>query len=144
MQSVSQIIGTIAAAPKGKAKSDPLLEPEHIVCAAWARAVGKKIAKYTRAAKLVRGRLVIEVEDVMWQRNLFGMRGHILTNLAKTIGPGLVLELEFRVMPLRREPQRAGMSTAQRDPLALFDEADGIADPGMRRLYKVARQRELA
>ena len=39
------------------------ISPEQIACAAWASAVGKKIASHTRAAKLVRTRLVVEVED---------------------------------------------------------------------------------
>jgi predicted nucleic acid-binding Zn ribbon protein len=114
-----------------------LLDPGQIACAAWARAVGKKIAQYTRPAKLVRGRLIVEVEDAVWQRNLFVLTKHIVSNLEKALGPGIVTEVEFRVIPPRREPQRAETSRPS-------DEADLIADPGMRRLYRAARQKELA
>ena len=154
MQRASQIIGSLAAAPgtnapgKKKIKGDPLLEMEQIACAAWTRAVGKKIAKHSRAVKLVRGRLVVEVEDKMWQRNLYSLRGHICANVAREIGSGVVEELELRVMPRRREPQRAEAAANGAGSVAheasIVDEADEIADPLMRRLYKASRQREIA
>ncbi len=137
MQRASQIIGSLSAVSKRAKAEDPLIDAEQIACAAWARSVGKKIAQHTRPAKLVRGRLVVEVEDVVWQRNLFTLTKHISSNLAKNLGPGIVTEIEFRVAPPRREPQRAPVSVPG-------DESDLIQDPGMRRLYRAARQREMA
>lgn len=132
MQRASQIIGHLSAASKQTKNSDPVLDREQIACAAWARAVGRKIAQHTRAAKLVRGRLIVEVEDAVWQRNLFTLTRHIAGNLEKAIGAGIVSEIEFRTMPPRREPQRAASSIPP-------DESDAIEDPGMRRLYRSAR-----
>ena len=106
---------------------------------AWPRAVGKKLALNARATKLIRTRLVVEVEDAVWQRNLFTLSRQILAGLTKHVGPGVVDDLEFRVRPRRREPQRALHST----PL-LIDDADDIHDPVLRRLYKAARRRETA
>src|SRR5579872_354432 len=83
---------------------------EELACGAWPRAVGKKVAAHTRAAKLVRTRLVVEVEDAIWQRQLFGLSRAILRNLEKELGAGLVDDLEFRVTPRRREPQRAAVA----------------------------------
>jgi predicted nucleic acid-binding Zn ribbon protein len=137
MQRASQIIGNISSASKRRKSDDPLIDAEQIACAAWARSVGKKIAQHTRAAKLVRGRLVVEVEDAVWQRNLFTLTKHITSNLEKSLGTGIVTDIEFRIMPPRREPQRATASL-------VCDESDLIADPGMRRLYRAARQREIA
>ena len=75
MQRASQILGRISAAPRSRKQPDSLLDPmistEQVACAAWARAVGPRIARYSRAAKLVRGHMVVEVEDAVWQRNLF-------------------------------------------------------------------------
>ena len=51
-----------------------VMPPDRVVCAVWARAVGKNIAKHSRAAKMVRTSLVVEVEDELWQRNLFSMK----------------------------------------------------------------------
>ena len=142
MQRASQILGQISAASKKSRSSDPpadpILDREQIVCAAWPRAVGKKIAQHTRAAKLVRNCLIIEVEDAIWQRNLFLLSRQIVTNLESALGPGIVTFVEFRILPPRREPHRA--------PAALrpFDESDHIADPGLRRLYRAARLKQLA
>src|SRR5512133_756211 len=83
------------------------LTADELARAAWANAVGKRIAAHTRAARLVRAKLIVEVEDRIWQRQLFALSGQILRNLTKTIGPGLVDELEFKIVPRRREPERA-------------------------------------
>jgi hypothetical protein len=89
---------------------------------------------------MVRSRLIAEVEDLIWQRQLFSLSHQILRNLAKSIGPGLVEDIEFRIVPRRREPQRA----AQAMP-ALFadqtDDAESIADPVLRGIYKASRKR---
>jgi hypothetical protein len=118
-----------------------VISPERIACGAWKRAVGKRIAAHTRAAKLVRNTLVVEVEDDIWKKNLWGLRYQILRNLEKAVGPEIVHELELRVMPLRREPQR---DTGERLVLEPVDDADAISDPGLRRMYKSARRRETA
>ncbi|HLK64188.1 MAG TPA: DUF721 domain-containing protein [Bryobacteraceae bacterium] len=113
--------------------------PAEIVCAAWPAAVGKKIASHTRAAHMVRTRLVIEVEDRLWQRQLFALTSHILRNFEKSLGPGLVEDLEFRIVPRRREPQRAETSVPD-----LFDEAESIDDPVLRGIYRSSRNKALA
>lgn len=138
MQRASEILGTLASGSKSTDGERSVFDHEQIACAAWSRAVGKRLAKYTRAAKLVRGRLVVEVEDVLWQRNLFGMTRQILGNLERTIGKGIVSDLEFRVVPARREPKRAETI------MPSTDESDAISDPGLRRIYRAARQKESA
>jgi hypothetical protein len=111
------------------------LSVEELACAAWAGAVGKRIASHTRAAKLVRTKLVVEVEDVIWQRQLFSLSWQILRNLTKGIGQGVVEDLEFKIVPRRREPARAKVS------MPLLDEADAIADPVLRGIYRASRKR---
>jgi predicted nucleic acid-binding Zn ribbon protein len=111
---------------------------DELACAAWPEAVGRKIASHTRAAKLVRNRLVVEVEDAVWQKQLFTLSPLIVRSLVKILGPGLVEETEFRIVPRRREPQRA----AEAVPGRLFaDDADAIEDPVMRGIYRAARTR---
>jgi hypothetical protein len=112
-----------------------------LVCAAWKKAVGKKVANHSRAAKLVRDRLVVEVEDWMWQRNLMGLSRQITTNLEKIVGSGIVADIEFRIIPPRRGPQ---VATASASTFELTDESSGIADPGLRRIYRHKRQQEIA
>ncbi|MGH9658871.1 MAG: DUF721 domain-containing protein [Bryobacteraceae bacterium] len=113
------------------------VSPSDLACAAWKTAVGAKVARHSRAERLVRGRLIVGVEDAIWRRQLFTMRSLIVSNLNKSLGPGIVDEVEFRVAPPRREPQRAVVSSGA-------DEADGIADPGLRRLFVASRKRERA
>ncbi len=113
---------------------------EQLACAAWPAAVGKKIAAHTRAAKLVRARLVVEVEDHIWQRQLFTLTPQILGSLEKNIGRGVVEDLEFRVVPRRREPQRAVAA----EPALMADEANAIEDPVLRSIYRASRNRARA
>ena len=116
-----------------------MITTEEVACAAWANAVGKKIAGHTRAVRMVRARLIVEVEDRVWQRQLFALSRQILGNLEKNLGSGMVEDLEFKIVPRRRGPQRAerAMPVAQ-------DEAANIADPVLRSIYKAARQKAQA
>ena len=87
----------------------------------------------------MRTRLVVEVEDHVWQRQLFALTRQILANLEKNLGAGMVDDLEFRVVPRRRGPQRAAEAVP-----ASQDEAANIADPVLRSIYKAARKKALA
>lgn len=113
---------------------------ETLVCAAWSAAVGKRIARHARAERVVRTKLIVGVDDAIWRKQLFTMSNMILARLAESIGHGLVDELEFRVAPQKRGPQRAETSSAS----VPEDEAEGIEDPSLRRIYMTSRKRELA
>jgi len=120
----------------------PTCDAGAIVCAAWERAVGKKVALRSRAVKLVRDTLVVEVEDWLWQRNLNGLSKTIMKNLEAAVGPGIVAELDLRILPPRRGPIRASASLPAFELTG--DEADEIADPGLRRIYRRKRDKEIA
>jgi predicted nucleic acid-binding Zn ribbon protein len=121
--------------------SPELAGPETRARAAWALAAGTKIAEHTRAVALVRGTLVVETEDIVWQRQLASLRHFLLRNLAEALGEVLVTDIDLRPMPPRRKPQRA--ETA-RPAGAIADEADRIQDPIMRMLYLQSKKRESA
>ena len=123
----------------GKMKLSPgVTDPETRVRAAWPVAAGKKIAIRTRPTNLVRGTLVVEVEDMVWQRQLNALRHFLLRNLHKELGEALVTEIDFRPMPRRVAPQRA--ETAR--PAA--GRIDGIQDPVMGLLYRQSKRKETA
>jgi len=124
-------------------RSGEMITPEQMALAVWPEAIGPKIAPYTRAAKLVRTRLVVEVPDATWQRQLFSLTPFVIRNLTKVLGPGLVEDVEFRVVPRRREPERARAASASATPL-FADEAEGIADPVLRNIYKLSRKKAQA
>jgi len=133
MQRASKLI-------RGLGLPSDTLSGEELACAVWPQAVGKKVAAHTRAARMVRTRLIVEVEDQTWQRQLNALSRHIVWNLQQTLGAGLVEELEFRVVPRRREPQRAVAAV----PALFADESDAIADPVLRSIYRAARKKALA
>ncbi len=119
--------------PKG------LVQPEQLARKAWANAVGKRIAAHSSAIALVRSRLIIEVEDAIWQRQLHALRWQILKNLQDVLGPEIVTDLEFRPEKARRLPQRAETARS-----VSIDDADNIQDPILRRVYKAARKKATA
>lgn len=123
MESAARLI------PKLKAKA-PFTRAE-LAVAAWTAAVGKRLALRTKAVALVQGKLVVEVEDELWRRNLQALSGQILENLRKILGPEAPEHIEYRLGVPRRPPQRA--------PAAPADEANGIADFVLRRIYLASR-----
>jgi len=98
--------------------------------AAWAVAAGPKIARRTLAASLVRGTLIVEVGDIVWQKQLNTLRHFLLKNLKEVLGEALVTDVDFRPMPPRRSPQRAEAARP----------ADGIGDPVMALLYAQSKR----
>jgi predicted nucleic acid-binding Zn ribbon protein len=113
---------------------------EELACAAWKAAVGKRLAAHARAERLVRSRLIVGVDDVVWQRQLFAMSRMILASVEKHLGKGIVDDIEFRVAPVRRGPQRATSAVAAEPG----DEAAQIADPVLRGIYIASRRKALA
>ena len=84
---------------------------------------------------LVRTRLVVEVEDAVWQRQLWTLRAQILQRVEQVLGRKIVEEIEFKIGVPRMKPARAEV------PAPSSDEADLIRDPVFRLNYKAARKR---
>ena len=114
------------------------IAPDELALAAWPVAAGEAIARHTQAVKLVRGKLIVEVEDALWQRNLFGFQQQVLRAIRTVLGAGIVEDLEFRIARGRRPPQRETRIAEPRD------EAESIRDPVLRIIYKRARQKATA
>jgi predicted nucleic acid-binding Zn ribbon protein len=115
--------------------------PEALARAAWPIAVGKIVAAHTRVFRLIGTRLVVETEDATWMRQLAGMSLQIRTRFNDVLGRTLVEDLEFRVGTPRREMQRAASSSGE---FERNDEAERIADPVMRGIYRAARKKAMA
>jgi hypothetical protein len=130
MQRAGSLIGKIKLPPG-------MSDQETRARAAWVVAVGRRIARYTRATMLVRDTLVVEVEDMVWQRQLNTMRPLLVHNLNQALGEALVADIDFRPMPARIKPRMAESAR----PKGARDEADAIDDPVMRMLYKRSAQR---
>jgi hypothetical protein len=125
MQRAASLLGKV----KLPAGSESL---EERAKAAWRVAAGPKIEKHTIAASLVRGTLVIEVGDMIWQRQLFTLRHALLRNLEQVLGANVVTDLDFRPMPPRRKPVREESPRPKH----------GIADPVMSLLYQQSLKKQ--
>jgi predicted nucleic acid-binding Zn ribbon protein len=123
-----------------KLKLSDAISQDDLARAAWPAAVGKRIAVHAAAKSLVRGSLIVEVEDGIWQKQLFYLRFQILAKLQEVVGAGVITDVEFRIATPRRPPQPA---LSLNDSKAT-DDADGISDPGMRMVYKQARKKASA
>ena len=123
-------------------KLSDAISTEGLACAAWSAAVGKRIASHAAAKTLVRGSLIVEVDDAVWQKQLFHLRFDILAKLSGVLGSGIIQDLEFRMATPRRPPQAA--HHLQETTPKPADEADRIEDPGMRIVYKQARKKASA
>lgn len=109
--------------------------PEERAKAAWRIACGPKIERHTIAASLVRNTLVVEVGDIIWQRQLNTLRHFLLRNLADVLGEPLVTDLDFRPMPPRRKPANEVSARPQAG-------SHGIGDPVLALLYRESEKRQ--
>ena len=113
---------------------------QDLACAAWTAVVGKRLARHAWPKALVRGNLIVETEDAIWQKQLFHLRFQIMPKLIDILGVGIVRDLEFRIATPRRPPQPAESLS----PRKSLDEADLIEDSIFRMVYKQARKKASA
>ena len=120
-----------------------LIGDDDIARGIWPSVVGRVIARHTGKLRLVRATLVVEVEDAIWQRQLHALSAQIVDRMQKLMGSNAVREIEFRIGIPRRQPQRAesalSLETAAEVPTG--DEADGIRDPVLKKVYRLSRKR---
>ena len=128
----------VARLLKDRKVSRELLTDEDIARAVWPAAVGKTIAAHTLRVKLVRRKLLVEVEDGTWQRQLYALSSQIVARVRKLTGSDQVEDIEFRIGILRRQPQRAESLNAA------DDEADRIQDPVLKKVYRLSRRKAVS
>lgn len=123
-----------------------VLSGDDMARAVWPLAVGKRIAAHTSRIKLVRTTLVVEVEDAVWQKQLYTLTHQILERLQRVTGTDDIQDLEFRIAIPRRQPQQAEVleDITHRRPNTASDDADEIADAVMRKIYRLSRAKATA
>jgi predicted nucleic acid-binding Zn ribbon protein len=62
----------------------------------WDEIVGKKIAQASKAVKIERGTLLIEVKSSAWKHQIQMLKPDILKKLNAQLGPNTVKNLRFR------------------------------------------------
>jgi predicted nucleic acid-binding Zn ribbon protein len=125
-----------------------ILDDNRTIEAVWPVAVGKAIARHTSRLRLVRKTLIVEAEDVIWQRQLRTLESQIVERV-RLLLPGMEVEsIEFRVGVPRRDPQVARQAAWTRDGHlpgnCSDDDADRIADPVLKKVYQLSRRKALA
>jgi hypothetical protein len=130
---------------KNSKLSKRVFSEEDLARAVWPAAVGKAIAARTTRLTLVRQTLVVEVEDSVWQKQLFTLRGQILDRLRRVTASDVVQDVEFRVAVKRRQPQRAETRESPAAQTATpYDEADSIQDAVLKKVYRLSRKKATA
>ena len=118
-----------------------ILTDDDFAKAVWPLAVGKAIAAHTVRIRLVRSTLVVEVEDAIWQKQLFALTSQIVQRLRKITRNDKIRDLEFRIAIPRRPAQRESAHSSGSP--AAFDEAEHINDPMLQKIYRISRKRAL-
>jgi hypothetical protein len=101
----------------------------------WTSAVGKNIAAHSRVLVFRGNTVVVAVDDATWKKQLDLMRAMIRERLVEITGIASIRQVQFQVSPARRPP------VTDSTPLLGYDEADRIADPTLRKIYKVSRRK---
>jgi predicted nucleic acid-binding Zn ribbon protein len=72
------------------------------VFARWDEVVGPAVASHAQPVSLVRGALVVAVDDPAWATQLRYLGADILRRLEEVTGPGVAARLEVRVRPVKQ------------------------------------------
>jgi hypothetical protein len=122
----------------GKLKNG-VVSQEELARAAWRAAVGDRIEAHARFRELVRDRIVVEVDDLVWQKQMHTLERQILAKLERLLGRVVARQIEYRVAIPRKQPVVAETPTFE---LKLQDsEANKIGDVGLRRVYLRSKRR---
>lgn len=124
--------------------SRQIIGENEIVRGIWPSAVGKAIARHTVRLNIVRTKLVVEVEDAIWQKQLFPLSAQIVQRLQKLLGNTDIQDIEFRVAVMKRQMQREESVRPASTDSRSYDEADQILDPVLKKVYRNSRKRATA
>ncbi len=118
-------------------KSMTAEDEEELVRTYWPSVVGPYIARRTKPVRILKGRLIVDIEGHEWRRQLAPMGRSIARRLNGAVGKDALEDVEFRVVvPAIRPPGRARTATGAEVPQQPHDEASGINDPNLRRIYR--------
>jgi len=129
-------------------QSRSILDDSQAIEAVWPTAVGRSIARHVSRLRLVRSTLVVDVDDVIWQRQLRTLGTQILERIKLLLPDVPITGLEFRIGLPRRSAQRAPAAFASGPEVSsdkiTQDEADRIQDPVLKKVYQISRRKASA
>lgn len=124
--------------------ANKVLSADELARAIWPSTVGKVIAAHTSRLRMIRSTLVVEVEDAIWQRQLFTLSRQILERLRKATGNDSITDIEFRVGVPRREPQRVDIAGNAIGNATPTDDSESIQDAVLKKVYRISRKKATA
>jgi len=136
---MDSLIKTLPAILAAAGASEEVAEAACI--AAWKHTVGGGLISHAVAVQLQNRKLVVVVEDNIWQRQLEQMRGQLILRLNSLLGQTLVRSIELRIDPKTLAKIRGtleGAKTQRPDykiPGELLTAAAGIEDVELRRAF---------
>jgi len=119
---------------------------EDLVRANWSNLMGEHIAARTRVCRLLKDRLVVDVADANWQRQLARMQAQLVDRINQFLGRAAIVGLDLRVdAAIARSagagrapvdgPPRKGPGQAAAIEQDLAQAAEAIPDPELRELF---------
>lgn len=133
MKNVREILPDVYRQGADKNSSD-----QELALAYWPVVVGETIAERTRPVVLLGKRLVVDVESLAWRRQLAGLSRTIASKMNHAIGRPIIEGIDFRVGAPRSKPMERALSASGFGKTD--DDAAGIADAGLRRLYRLSKR----
>jgi len=136
---MDNLIKTFPAILKAAGASEEVVEAACI--AAWKYIVGEGLSNHAVATELESKKLVVIVEDNIWQRQLEQMRGQLLFRLSSVLGQPLVKSIELRIDPRTLAKGRGSSEGSKKErpdykiPEELVIAAAGIEDVKLRRAF---------
>jgi hypothetical protein len=134
---MDNLIKTLPAILAAAAGSEEVAEAGCI--AAWKHIVGQGLVSHAVPVQLQNQRLIVAVEDNIWQRQLEQMRGQLIYRLNSLVGQTLVKSIELRVDPKTLAKAHGKNEKKKRVDYAVPGEllaaAAGIADVELRRAF---------
>jgi predicted nucleic acid-binding Zn ribbon protein len=114
---------------------------EAAAIAAWKHIVGVGLVNHAVPVQLQNKKLIVVVDDKIWQRQLEQMRAQLLYRLNSLLGQPLVSSIELRIDPrtlAKVRGEREGPRMERPDykiPAELVTAAAGIEDVDLRRAF---------
>lgn len=136
---MDNLIKTLPAILRAAADSEEVAEAACF--AAWKHILGEQLGNHAVPVQLDKKKLVVVVEDRIWQRQLEQMRGHLLFRLNALLGQSLIKSIELRIAPntlIRMRGDRDGSRQVRPEydiPKELVTAAAAIEDADLRRAF---------
>jgi len=136
---MDNLIKTLPAILAAAADSEEVAEAASI--AAWKHVAGAGLVNHALPVQLQNKKLIVVVEDNIWQRQLEQMRGQFLFRVNSLLGQPLVKSIELRIDPktlANAREDREGTKMERPDykiPEELVTAAAGIQDVELRRAF---------